>query len=203
MKKNFISFLLVMLSMTVLPQRVEVNTFLSGSFKRHFTYSIEGGFVDNLPRQFVAGTVSDYLVNGAKIIQGNPIAGTVPYSGKSATFNDSISIERMLLTDFVVPKQGGNALYAYGTGIYFPGGAGLSGYPFFAVYERKSMEVISMVYYNLLYPGVEVPRNTAATRIKYSENENAFYISGIMSDQVFADMNFDDIQFFMINLTSI
>jgi len=55
MKKYFLFSLLVMLSMNVLPQRFEVETALSGSFKRHFTYSIEGGFVDNLPRQFVAG----------------------------------------------------------------------------------------------------------------------------------------------------
>jgi len=100
----------------------------------------------------------------------------------------------MLLTDFVVPKQSGNALYAYGTGVYFPFGSSSSSFPFFAVYERKTMEVISMVYYNLSYPGTDENRNTAATRIKYSEKENAFYISGIMSDQVFADMNFNDIQ---------
>jgi len=83
MKNFFISFLLVMFSMTVLPQRVEVFTSNTTDFKRHFTYSIEAGFVDNLPRQFVAGTESDFLLSltGARVIQGNPIAGTVPYSG--------------------------------------------------------------------------------------------------------------------------
>jgi hypothetical protein len=195
MKKILLSFLFSAIFISAFSQRFEVETSISpASFKRHFTFSIEGGFVDNMPRQFVAGNQSDFLDNGANVLQGNSFAGSLPYPGKSATFQAYPTGEKMLLTDFVVPKQGGNALYAYGTGIYFPDGAGLSGYPFFAVYERKSMEVISMVYYNLLYPGVEVPRNTAATRIKYSELENAFYISGIMSDQVFADVNFSDIQ---------
>lgn len=122
MKKLFISFLLVMFSMTVLPQRYEVNTTGTGSFKRHFTFSIEGGFVDNLSRQFVAGTESDFLLStfGAKMLKGNSFVSTVPFPGKSVTFQNDPTSEKMLLTDFVVPKQGGNALYAYGTGIYFP-----------------------------------------------------------------------------------
>ena len=196
MKKYLLSLVFSTIILGAFSQRFEVETSTNtASFKRHFTYSIEGGFVDNLPQQFVTGNESDFLLHpdGAELLQGNSIAGNIIYNGKVAKFINSQD-EKMLLTDFVVPKQGGNALYAYGTGVYFLSGGSSSSFPFFAVYERKSMEVISMVYYNLLYPGVEVPRNTAATRIKYSEKENVFYISGIMSDQVFADMNFSDIQ---------
>ena len=197
MKKILLTIAFFGILIEAFSQRYEVETFTNLlDFKRHFSYSIEGGFVDNLPRQFIAGNGSDFLLNanGAKEILGNSVAGPVLYGGRKANFSTIGTFEKMLLTDFAVPKQGGNALYAYGTGVYFPNGASLSSFPFFAIYERKTMEVISMVYYNLSYPGLDVNRNTAATRIKYSEKENAFYISGIMSDQVFADMNFNDIQ---------
>lgn len=129
MKKILLSLLFSAIFIAVFSQRFEVETSTNlANFKRHFTYSIEAGFVDNLPRQFVAGNKSDFLVNGADVIQGNSFVGTAPYPGKSATFQAFPTDEKMLLTDFVVPKQGGNALYAYGTGIYFPDGAGLSGY---------------------------------------------------------------------------
>ena len=61
MKNFFILIFLVMFSMTALPQRFVVKTTDLTDFKRHFTYSIEGGFVDNLPRQFIAGNKSDFF----------------------------------------------------------------------------------------------------------------------------------------------
>lgn len=144
MKKTLLTLAFFGILIAGFSQRFEVKTFTDPqNFKRHFTYSIEGGFVDNLPRQFIAGNGSDFLLSGGGAIelQGNSVAVPMLYGGRKANFPGG-SIEKMLLTDFVVPKQGGNALYGYGTGVYFPNGASLSSFPFFAIYERKTMEVI-------------------------------------------------------------
>ena len=101
-------------------------------------------------------------------------------------------MDNIILTDFVV--QPGNYEYAAGTGIYFPTGPTGMGYPFFGIYERRAMQIVSLIYYDLSYPADVSSKQAAGARIKYSAKEEAYYISGIMVDRPFADMNFNDIQ---------
>lgn len=164
MKKSIMLGLL-MLTITAFSQRFERLTSTYTSFKRHFSYSIEGGFVDNLPRQFIAGNKSDWLTDpaGAQVIQGNSISGINILPGGIGTVS---VLENILLTDFIVPVQDGNDLYGYGTGIYYPQGENSNSYVFFATYERRSMTPVSIVYYDLLYSDAASPQNTAGTRIK-------------------------------------
>lgn len=158
------------------------------NFKRHFSYSIEGGLVDNLPRQFVAGDKTDWMVNSKEIV-GNSFSGALANNGRGGSVNPPLNI---VLTDFVV--EPGNYQYAKGTGIYFPNGPTGMGYPFLGTYDRRSMQIVSLVYYNLSYPVDVAAKNAAGVRIKYSPREDAYYISGVMVDRPFVDMNFDDIQ---------
>jgi hypothetical protein len=96
------------------------------------------------------------------------------------------------LTDFTVFPSTENE-YAAGTGIYYPNGTSDMGYPFLGIYSRSDMNLISLVYYDISYPGSDVPRNSAGLRIKYSEKAEAFYISGLMSDRLFTDLNLSDL----------
>lgn len=123
MKRTILSILTILLCLSGYSQRFEVNTSLSLNFKRHFTHTIEGGFVDNVPRQFIAGNESDYLLYsaGAKLIQGNTINGTIFLNGKNSYFPAGDN-RKFLLTDIVVPSQGGDAQQGYGCGIYYPAG---------------------------------------------------------------------------------
>lgn len=193
-KLSIVIIILMVISTNGFSQRFERWTSLNSDFKRHFTYTIEGGYVDNLPRHFIAGNESDYLssLSGARVVQGNSIAGTNIFLGGARRL---LSTDKILLTDFIVPQQE-NDLYAYGTGIYYPNGPNDEAFVFFGKYERRSMIPVSVIYYDLLYPNESATQkgNTAGTRIKYSKRENAYYISGVMADDVFVDMNFNEIQ---------
>lgn len=78
MKKFLLVTLLSVTTVLTMAQRWEVNTASNANFKRHFTHTIEGGFVENLPRHFIAGNENDFLMYlaGAKTIQGNSINGS-------------------------------------------------------------------------------------------------------------------------------
>lgn len=192
MKKLHLIFLLTILSLTGFSQRYTVTTYgFPNTFKRHFSYSIEGGYVDNLPRQFVAGDNTDWLLNSRGIV-GNSISGTLFHNGRRANLLNQNPTDNIILTDFVV--QPGNYEYAAGTGIYFPDGPTGAAYPFFGIYERREMNIVSLIYYDLSYPADVSSKQAAGVRIKYSAKEEAYYISGIMVDRPFADMNFNDIQ---------
>jgi hypothetical protein len=190
MKKTVLIVLLLSLCFAGRPQRFEVATCNTpATFKRHFSYSIEKGYRDGIGRQVVAGNQTDWLVNN-KDIMGNAINNNVFSIGRAVRV--TTDQENILMTDFVVAPETGNSEYAAGTGIYFPNGPTGYGYVFFAIYERASGTITNMVYYDLLYPGQDVPKNTTGTRIKYSSHENAYYISGIMVDRTFASMNFNN-----------
>jgi hypothetical protein len=191
MKKISFVFLFTIFCTTGFAQRYTVVTSIpSIPFKRHFSYSIEGGFVDNLPRQFIAGDRTDWITHN-KALVGNSISGTVFLNGSQCNLTPGNS-ENIILTDFVI--QPGNYEYAAGTGVYFPNGPTGMGYPFFGIYERRAMQIVSLIYYDLSYPADVSAKQAAGVRIKYSAKEEAYYISGIMVDRPFADMNFNNIQ---------
>ena len=191
MKKLHFILFLALLGFSGFAQRYTVQTSLTPlTFKRHFSYSIEGGYVDNLPRQFIAGDETDWIANSKQLV-GNSISGTVFHNGRQCNL-DPIALDKIILSDFVV--QAGNYEYAAGTGIYFPNGPTGMGYPFFGIYERRAMQIVSLIYYDLSYPADVSSKQAAGARIKYSAKEEAYYISGIMVDRPFADMNFNDIQ---------
>lgn len=189
MKKILLISLLSLICLAGFPQRFEVQTSDPAvPFKRHFSYSIEKGYVEGRPRQVVAGNQTDWLVNN-KVVMGNAINANVFSTGKAVeVINDG---ENILLTDFTVAPENENSEYAAGTGIYFPVGPTGMGYVYLGIYERRTRQITTLVYYDLLYPG-EKPRNTAGTRIKYSANEKAYYISGIMVDRTFVSMDLNN-----------
>jgi|GEM_PF-1150436 len=190
MKKSVLVLVLLSLCFAGLAQRFEVSTCNTlATFKRHFSYSIEKGYRDGIGRQVVAGNQTDWLVN-SKDIMGNAINNNVFSTGRGVRV--TTDPENILMTDFVIAPETGNSEYAAGTGIYFPNGPTGYGYVFFGIYERASGTITNLVYYDLLYPGADVPKNTVGTRIKYSSSENAYYISGIMVDRTFASMNFNN-----------
>ncbi|HAH57913.1 MAG TPA: hypothetical protein DCL86_07175, partial [Bacteroidales bacterium] len=191
MKKISFVFLFTVFCAAGFAQRYTVVTSIpSIPFKRHFSYSIEGGYVDDLPRQFIAGDRTDWIIH-SKLLVGNSISGSLFHNGRECGL-DQVNFENIILTDFVI--QPGNYEYAAGTGIYFPDGPTGMAYPFFGIYERRAMQIVSLIYYDLSYPADVSAKQAAGVRIKYSAKEEAYYISGVMVDRPFADMNFYDIQ---------
>jgi len=136
----------------------------------------------------VAGNVTDRLIYNREI-KGYSINGANFLTARSVTVVEPQNVQ---LTDFTVYTPD-NSQFAAGTGMYFPNGATGMGYPYLGIYERGSMQLISLVYYDLVYPGNDVLKNSAGLRIKYSSKARAFYISGFMADRRFIDFD-------MINL---
>jgi len=187
MKKCLLVFLLSLICTAGFPQRYEVVT--SDPlipFKRHYSYSIEKGQVNGQSRQFMAGNQTDWLVN-SKAIKGN---GSLFLSGRAVELTNETA--NILLTDFVIAPQNEDSQYAAGTGIYFPSGPTGMGYVYLGIYERGTMQLSTLVYFDLVYPGADIG-NTAGTRIKYSARENAYYISGIMVDRTFVGMDINNL----------
>ncbi len=187
MKKSLLIFLLALISAAGFPQRYEVVT--SDPlipFKRHFSYSIEKGQVNGQPRHFMAGNQTDWLVN-SKVIKGN---SSTFLTGRAVELTNETA--NILLTDFVVSPENETSQYAAGTGIYFPSGPTGMGYVYLGIYERGTMQLSTLVFFDLIYPGADIG-NTAGTRIKYSAREGAYYISGIMVDRTFVGMNMNNL----------
>lgn len=191
MKKSLLIFLLALICMAGSPQRFEVVTSDPAvPFKRHFSYSIEKGYVDGLSRQVVAGNQTDWLIN-SKVVKGNSINNNTFLSGRAVEMIDVA--DNILMTDFVIAPENANSEYAAGTGIYFPLGPNGLGYVFLGIYERRTGQLSNLVYFDLLYSG-DVLGNTVGTRIKYAANEQAYYISGIMVDRPFVTMDINNLE---------
>lgn len=179
MKKIALIVLVSFIWMTALPQKWQVVTSNPGvPFKRHFSYSIEKGSVNGASRQVIAGNQTDWLVN-SRVIMGNTNLFLSGRAVQLANPDDNI-----LMTDFTIAPGSGDSQYAAGTGIYFPSGANGPGYVFLGIYERGTGTLTNLVYYDLSYSAADA-QNTTGTRIKYSETENAYYISGVMVDRRF------------------
>ncbi|PIY30794.1 MAG: hypothetical protein COZ08_10900 [Bacteroidetes bacterium CG_4_10_14_3_um_filter_42_6] len=190
MKKSFLFMLIGLIGLTGFSQRFKVTTYYQfAQYKKHYSHSIEGGFVNNQPRQFVVGNETDWGVNSF-VINGHLIDGANFITGKKPTV---AAPENIQLTDFTIyPTE--DYQYGAGTGVYYPLGISGMGYPFLGIYDKATMALISIEYFDLSYPGIQDPANAIGLRIVYSREAKAFYISGVMADQLFADINMNNIQ---------
>ncbi len=189
MKKSILFLLVGLISLTGFSQRFEVTTSSSSAqYKKHYSHSIEGGFVNNQPRQFVVGNKTDWGTN-SHVINGHLIDGANFITGKKPTVT---LVENIQLTDFTIyPTE--DYQYGAGTGVYYPNGVTGMGYPFLGIYDKVTMALISVEYFDLSYSGAQEPTNAVGLRIVYSREAKAFYISGIMADKLFADINMNNI----------
>jgi hypothetical protein len=191
MKKFSLFFLMALICLTGFSQRFKVITSTNfQEYKKHYSHSIEGGYVNNQSRQFVAGNVTDWGYENYEVT-GHPFDGVSLLPGRKAYLN--VGDERVQLTDFTIYPTD-EYQYGAGTGVYYPNGTGGMGYPFFAIYDKITMAIISAEYYNLVYPGIQEPANAVGLRIKYSHVARAFYISGVIADRLFEDINMNNIR---------
>ena len=190
MKKLTLLMLMALIGLTGFSQRFKVQTYGNQNFyKKHYSHSIEGGFVNNQPRQFVVGNETDWGTN-SHVINGHLIDGSNFITGKKPTVDDPLRIQ---LTDFTIYPTD-DYQYGAGTGVYYPDGTAGMGYPFLGIYDKVTMALISVEYFDISYPGIQDPANAVGLRIVYSRKENAFYISGVMADKLFADINMNNIK---------
>jgi hypothetical protein len=191
MKKLSLFLLVGLISLTGFSQRFKATTFTANpiNYKKHFSHSIEGGIANNQLRQFVTGNKTDWGYYN-KEVTGHPIDGVNFLPGRKA--NLDIGDERIQVTDFTIYPTD-NYQYGAGTGVYYPNGSGGMGYPFFAKYDKVTMQINDVWYYNISYPGIQELANAVGLRIKYSHVERAFYISGVMADRLFDDVNMNNI----------
>ena len=191
MKKSFLFFLIITTGLLGFSQRFEVTTStFPFDYKKHYTHSIEGGFVNGQARQFIAGNETDYGFI-SKRITGHPIDGVNFLTGRTfiPITNPDVRIQ---LTDFTIyPTE--DYQYGAGTGIYYPNGITSSGYPFLGIYDKTTMAVISAMYYDLSYPGMSEATSAVGLRVKYSRDAQSFYISGVMVDRLFSEINLNNI----------
>jgi len=159
MKKLLTTAIAALLVIAGFAQRFEQSTFTTSTqFKKHYSHNIEGGFVDGQPREFIVGNLTDWGTNNYTV-SGHPVIGNSIQPGKIVSVNP-INIQ---LTDFTVFPSTENE-YAAGTGIYYPNGTSDMGYPFLGIYSRSDMNLISLVYYDISYPGSDVPEYSGQTR---------------------------------------
>jgi len=192
MKKLSLFLLVGLIGLTGFSQRFKVETFTANplDYKKHYSHSIEGGIANNQLRQFVAGNVTDWGFYN-KEVTGHPIDGINFLPGKRAYLPVN-GDDRAQLTDFTIYPTD-DYQYGAGTGVYYPNGSAGNGYPFYGKYDKVTMEIIDVWYYNITYPGSQEYANAVGLRIVYSHVERAFYISGIMADRLFEDVNMNNI----------
>jgi len=190
MKKLTLFVLMGLIGLTGFSQRFKVTIPVTATqYKKHYSHSIEGGFVNNQPRQFVVGNQTDWGTN-SRIINGHLIDGANFITGKKPTV---LYPKNVQLTDFLIyPTE--DYQYGAGTGVYYPNGVAGMGYPFLGIYDKATMALISIEYFDLSYPDIQDPANAVGLRIVYSKVAKAFYISGLMADKLFADINMNNIQ---------
>jgi hypothetical protein len=191
MKKYSLFFLVILIGLSGFSQRFKVETTNSSAFyKKHYSHSIEEGFVNGQSRQIVAGNETDWLTNNHHI-KGQSINGTTFLGGRD--FEVTLT-ENIQLTDFTIYPTN-NSRFGAGTGIYYPNGVNGMGYPYLAIYDKSSMTVTSSYWYNVVYQsaGIEVPSDAIGLKIIYCQEMEAFYISGTMVDRNFADIDMNNI----------
>jgi hypothetical protein len=100
--------------------------------------------------------------------------------------------DKILLTDFTIMPST-NYRYGAGTGVYYPNGVTGMGYPYIGVYDKTTMEMLYAYYYTVAYPTSTEMGHSIGLRIIYSDDENAFYVSGVMTDQQFPELNMNNL----------
>ncbi|OFY49342.1 MAG: hypothetical protein A2W85_15810 [Bacteroidetes bacterium GWF2_41_31] len=191
MKKYFLFFLIILTGLSGFSQRFKVETsanFLE--YKKHYSHSIEGGIVDGQARQFVVGNETDWLTKNQSV-KGQSIAGITFVAGQDCHFVP-LAADRIQLTDFTIYPTD-EFQYGAGTGVYYPTGVTGMGYPYLAIYDKSTMSVLYSYFYTLVYPNGYDPSNTVGVKIIYSSAMDAFYISGVMVDRSFTEINLNNI----------
>ncbi|HAH59451.1 MAG TPA: hypothetical protein DCL86_15000 [Bacteroidales bacterium] len=190
-KKTTLFLLLSMFTVSTFAQLLERSTFnVPSSYKKHYSHNIEGGTVDGIQKEFVVGNWTDFLTTN-NTLSGQSVTGNIIGPGVNEQVIPVNS--RVALTDFAVFPSKENQ-YAIGTGIYYPNApTELSGYPFLGIYDRKTMGLLQLYYYNLSYPMDKVDKNSVGLRIKYSEKNNSVYISGILCENILPQMNMNEL----------
>lgn len=188
MKKILVLLLIGFISTSVYSQRWLVKTLTDYHYiyKKHYSHSIEEGVEDGRFMQYVAGNKTDWGVYN-KSVTGHKFNETNLISCVEVQVADNF--DNVHLTDFTVHKNL-DPRYGAGTGVYYPNGATGSGFPFFGLYDKESGQITSAVYYRISYPGAAETTHTAGLRIKYSDRANSYYISGVMIDRRFGDLDF-------------
>lgn len=180
------------LCFTISAQRLNVETYTGSNYKKHFTHSIEVASELGSIYSYVVGNRTD-MGDYSQMVTGHKQNSTNLLSSKSAFFyNESYRIH---VTDFTM-ETGYTYNQAAATGIYYPYGTDEEGYPFLAIYDRSSGQIITFRYYNLLYPvssGMHDPQ-TVGLRINYSPANDCYYICGVMSDREFGVIDFNNMQ---------
>ena len=192
MKNYFTVMLAIIVFIPAFSQRLQVETYfgLTSNYKKHYSHIIKAATINDSAHIFVGGNYTDILSEN-DAISGHKIYNTTLFVNKEGYPNESQN-ERILLTDFtVIPAT--EFQYGTGTGVYYPDGPNDDGYPFLGYYNRLTFEIDSLVYFNLSYAGLEQSHATGL-RIKYSRNEGAYYICGVMADRKFTDINLSDIE---------
>lgn len=109
MKKIKLLLMILLCSSSIFAQEWQVQTLYDqlGQYRKHYSHNIEGGMVDGIQRDFVAGNSNDYgVVNN--VIDGQSIEGTNFLQRKSFTIE-----EKLHFTDFTVHPT--NTEYGVGT----------------------------------------------------------------------------------------
>ncbi|MBC8319255.1 MAG: hypothetical protein H8E34_00885 [Bacteroidetes bacterium] len=188
MKKYLCIILIVALSLPAIAQRLKVKTYGNTThYKKHYSHIIKAATINDSAHIFIAGNFTDKLTENDEV-SGHKIYDTTLIVNKRGYLSSG---DNILLTDFtVIPAT--EFQYGTGTGVYYPDGPDEEGYPFLGFYNRYTFEIDSLVYFNLSYAGVEQSHATGL-RIKYSRDEGAYYICGVMADKRFTDINLSDI----------
>lgn len=191
MEKYFLFFSIILISISGFSQRFKVVTETTPiEYKKHYSHSIEGGFVNGQARQFVAGNETDWLTYN-KDVKGQAIEGITFVAGRDC-IADPFGSGNIQLTDFTIFPTA-EFQYGAGTGVYYPTGVTGMGYPYLAIYDKITLEVIASYWYNVVYPNGSDPSNAIGVKIIYSNEMEAFYISGVMADRSFTEINLNNI----------
>lgn len=187
MKKFLLLFSIALISFSAYSQRWLVPTLVDYNYqyKKHYSHTIEGGIEDGRYMQYIAGNKTDWGVQNTNVTghKFNEIVALSCIDISVAAQNNNVHF-----TDFTVyPTK--DPRYGAGTGIYYPNGATSHGYPFFGLYDKGTSQIISAVYYQIEYPGTQETTHATGLKIKYSERDGSYFISGIMIDRRFSDLD--------------
>lgn len=187
--KNILIFLFtISICLPNFAQRLKVETYSSGTYKKHYSHIIDGVYVNDSTHLFVGGNRNDRPLD-SKTLSGHKIfaSGTSLIKSKIIEPEPDSTDDRTHLTDFTVHPARDFA-YGAGTGIFYPDGVDDVGYPFLGIYEDEVFTVDSLVYYDITFPDKEYSQ-AVGLRVLYSGEEEAYYICGLICDTIFDDID--------------
>lgn len=186
MKKLLIFIITITICLPSFSQRLKVDTYSSGTYKKHYSHIIDGIYVNDCTHLFVGGNRNDKPGFNATL-SGHKIYASGFSLIKNKDIDPQGTSDYIHLTDFTV-HPGRDFEYGAGTGIYYPNGVDTTGYPFLGIYDDEAFKVDSFVYYNITFPEKEYSQ-AVGLRVIYSGEEEAYYICGLICDTIFDDID--------------